>query len=113
MSSAALRQALGAGWERLKPRLRQHWGRLLFAAGLLAVFFGNQGFRGLLSNWLELRALKREIGSLEGEQTDLSARLKDLRSGDWALERMARRELGYIKKGEVEYRFPAPARKAP
>lgn len=75
-------------------------------AGLLAVFFGNQGFRSLARNWFELRELRRELASLEEEQARLSERLKTLRSGDAALERLARKELGFIKKGEIEYRFP-------
>lgn len=88
----------------------QRW-RLLALAGLLALFFGNQGFRGLVRNWLELRRLRGEIASLEREEAQLAERLKLLRSGDFALERMARKELGFVKPGEIEYRFPPPGAK--
>ena len=90
---------------------RAHWGRLLAAAALLAVFFGNGGFRSLTRNWLELRRLNAEIAALDREQKELDAQLKALRAGDGPVERLARRELGYIKKGEIEYRFPPPERK--
>ncbi len=90
---------------------RAHWGRIAFATALLLVFFGNGGFRSLARNWLELRRLNAEIVSLEKEEKELDARLKALRSGDGPVERLARRELGYIKKGEIEYRFPPPEKK--
>lgn len=90
---------------------REHWPRLLFGAGVLWVFFGNAGFRSMVGNWLELRRLQREIVQLDHDEKDLDARLKSLRSGDGAVERAARRDLGYIKKGEIEYRFPPPEKK--
>ncbi len=87
---------------------REPWRRLLAAAALLLVFFGNAGFRSMVSNWLELRRLNREIVALDRDEKDLDTRLKALRAGDGGVERMARRDLGYIKKGEIEYRFPPP-----
>jgi len=90
---------------------REHWVRLLVGAGLCWVFFGNAGFRSLVSNWLELRRLRGEISALDRDEKDLDAKLKALRSGDGAVERAARRDLGYIKKGEIEYRFPPPEKK--
>jgi cell division protein FtsB len=91
--------------------VREHWPRLLVGAALCWVFFGNAGFRSLVSNWLELRRLRGEITQLDHDEKDLDAKLKSLRSGDGAVERAARRDLGYIKKGEIEYRFPPPEKK--
>ncbi len=93
---------------RLVPFLRLHWRRLLAAAALSLVFFANQGFRTLARNWRHLRDIRREVVALEREERRLAERLRLLRAGDWALERMARRELGFLKKGEIEYRFPPP-----
>ncbi|MBI5623899.1 MAG: septum formation initiator family protein [Elusimicrobia bacterium] len=87
----------------------RHWARLLLSAFLFVVFFGNQGFRSLVRNWLELRHLRAEIAALEREQARLSGRLKSSKNSDAALERMARRELGFVKPGEIEYRFPPPS----
>ncbi|MCX5794324.1 MAG: septum formation initiator family protein [Elusimicrobia bacterium] len=87
--------------------LREHWVKVLGTVGLLAVFFGNQGFRSLVRNWLELRSLSREIASLEGENTRTALRLKELRENPSALEREARK-VGFTKAGEIEYRFEPP-----
>ncbi|MEK7234686.1 MAG: septum formation initiator family protein [Elusimicrobiota bacterium] len=96
---------------RASDFVRARWGRLLAGAVLLFVFFGNGGFRSLMRNWLELRRLNGEILALNREELELDGRLKALRSGDGPVERLARRELGYIKKGEIEYRFPPPEKK--
>lgn len=85
------------------------WRRIAVTVGLLAVFFGNQGFRSLVRNYLELRKLRGEIAALKEDEARSADRLSLLRSGDGAVERLARRELGYVKKGEIEYRFPPPA----
>jgi len=93
----------GAAW------LREHWLQALATVGLLAVFFGNQGFRSLVRNWLELRSLSREIASLEAENMRTALRLKEMRESDSSLEREARR-VGFAKSGEMEYRFEPPKR---
>ena len=90
---------------------RRNWVRVLAVGGLVGFFFGNQGCRSLVGNWLELRRLRGEIAALETEEAQLNARLKALRGGDAAIERMARKELGYIRKGELEYRFEPPVKK--
>jgi cell division protein FtsB len=91
--------------------LREYWLRLVVAAGLGAVLFGNSGFRSLFGNWRELRRLQGDIANLARDERDLNERLKSLRAGDGGVERSARLDLGYIKKGEIEYRFPPPAKK--
>jgi cell division protein FtsB len=95
--------------DRTKTFLMNNWPRLAISFALLAVFFGNQGFRSLVRNYIELRSLKKDLVALENEERHSSERLKLLRSGDVSVERMARRELGYVRKGEIEYRFPPPA----
>ncbi|OGR49512.1 MAG: hypothetical protein A2X40_09820 [Elusimicrobia bacterium GWC2_65_9] len=99
------------GAARAAAYARERWPRILLAAGLLAVLFGNAGFRSLVGNWIELRRLRAEFVGLEAEEGELDAKLKSLRAGDGGIERLARKELGYIKKGEIEYRFPPPEKK--
>ncbi|HXS99989.1 MAG TPA: septum formation initiator family protein [Elusimicrobiota bacterium] len=90
---------------------REHWPRLLAIAAILYVFFGNAGFRSMVANWMELRRLRSEISTLDRDEKDLDEKLKALRAGDGGVERAARRDLGYIKKGEIEYRFTPPGKK--
>ncbi len=87
---------------------RDNWPRLALTAVLVVVFFGNGGFRSLVSNYLEMRRLNHELADLRRQEQAESSRLATLKSGDASLERLARRELGFIKKGEIEYRFPPP-----
>ena len=89
--------------------LRRHWLRILLTAGAAAVFFGNHGFRSLVTNWLELRSVSREIAALEAENGRTAARIKELRQSDAAVEREARK-VGFGKPGEIEYRFDPPKR---
>jgi cell division protein FtsB len=88
--------------------LKDHWKRVAASVALLFVLFGNQGFHGLVRNWLELRHLRGEIAELNRQEAAQTERLKALRSGGSSFERLARSELGYIRKGEIEYRFPPP-----
>lgn len=111
MTARAARVAAAERASAASRFAREHWPRLLFGAVVLYVFFGNAGFRSLIANWMELRRLQGEIVQLDRDEKDLDARLKALRTGDGAVERAARRDLGYIKKGEIEYRFPPPEKK--
>lgn len=91
--------------------LRKDWLWTLGAAAVLAVLFLNRGMRRLVAHALELARLERQVQSLEKEERDLRSSIAAAGSDDRALERAARRELGYVKPGEIEYRFPPPAGK--
>jgi len=87
-------------------RFRLAWWFAAFAAA--AVLLGNRGFRRLLSGMIELRRLRREFSTLQREEGELKSRIERVKTSDQALESAVRRELGYLKQGETEYRFPAP-----
>jgi cell division protein FtsB len=93
--------------------LKTNWPRVAWTLFLTTVFFGNQGFRSLVRNYLELRSLQKDIAALEAQEQANSERLRLLKAGDGSVERLARRELGYIRKGEIEYRFPPPSPEKP
>lgn len=64
----------------------------------------------------EVNNLKDEIGSLQQElvilrkrNDALQAEVKDLRSGQAAIEERARSELGMIKEGETFYQVVTPS----
>lgn len=94
----------GAGpwWKR-----RSLW----IAAATLAIFLGNTGFRRLVGRAWELRRLRQELVRLRAEEATLRESIDASAKAGPALERAARRELGYLKPGEIEYRFPPPGRK--
>lgn len=86
----------------------KHWKRAAGVFCVLSVTFGNQGFRGLIRSYRELSALRKELAHLEEEASRLESRNRLLKTAESTLERLARRELGFIKPGEIEYRFPPP-----
>lgn len=93
------------GWRaRVLP-----WGLAVLGVLLL----GNRGFRRLLSNQWELRKSRRELAALQAEEGRLKDDLRRLKRGGSALEGAVRKELGYLRQGEVEYRFPPPPKDAP
>ncbi|MEE8425055.1 MAG: septum formation initiator family protein [Elusimicrobiota bacterium] len=89
------------------PRAWLYAGAALAAAAFL---LGNQGFRKAASNFLLLRRIERTDAELLREEARLYKELIAARSDDHALEDAARGELGYLKPGEVEYRFPPPGK---
>jgi cell division protein FtsB len=85
--------------------------RLLYGAlglGVAVLLLGNRGFRRLVSNWFLLRRLNAERRALDQEEDRLKKSIAAAQSDDRALEAKARKDLGYLKPGEVEYRFPPP-----
>ena len=80
----------------------------LGALALAAVLLGNRGFRRMVSSTLELRRLRRQLAALQSEESSLAHQIQQTQKSDRLLETTARRELGYLKTGEVEYRFPPP-----
>ncbi|MBI5202941.1 MAG: septum formation initiator family protein [Elusimicrobia bacterium] len=89
-----------------RPWWRRGW--VWGSVALVVVMFGNSGFRRLISRWRELRKLKHELAELKTEEAKLQERIKSSQKAGPSLERAARKELGYLKPGEVEYRFPPP-----
>lgn len=64
-----------------------------------------------MTRTIELRRLRGELGALKAEESRLEERLKAARRAGPELEGAARRDLGFLKPGEIEYRFPPPKAK--
>jgi cell division protein FtsB len=75
--------------------------------GGLAVLlvFGNRGFRGLADNIREKRRLERSLVRLREDHVRLTQELGWIQKDPAYSEYLVRKNLGYVKKGEVEYRF--------
>ena len=86
-------------------------GRWLLAAAALALLLGNSGARRLFRNVMELRHSDKKLTDLKTEEASLRKEMNDLKTDDRRLETVARRELGLVKPGEVEYRFKPEEKK--
>jgi len=91
-----------------KQQSKKHWFKILIAAAVAFLLFGNQGFRQLLRNKLELNRAQTQLQGLKTHEKALLSELKRLKNDPAYLEKTARQELGLIKPGEVEYRFKKP-----
>ena len=89
-------------------RTRKSWLTAAIAAGVCLLLFGNRGFRRLVRQTLELRHLRRDFDALRKEEAELRSRVDAASRSDRVLESEARSQLGLIRPGEIEYRFPPP-----
>ena len=90
-----------------KSELNKNWKRWAWVIIFIAIFFVNRGFRLLTRNWLELHKINAQKALLSKEIQDKTQELKQL-SDPSVLELKARKELDFIKRGEIEYRFTPP-----
>ncbi|HNW43092.1 MAG TPA: septum formation initiator family protein [Elusimicrobiales bacterium] len=81
--------------------------RYALILALAFILLGNRGFRNLIANYREYRVLTAKKLKLEGQRAQLAKQLKNIGENP-AVEQAARRELGLIRPGETEYRFPPP-----
>lgn len=83
--------------------------RIKIIAAIVALIFlflfANQGFRKMMHNRRELKRLKTEISTLQDQNIILKKELALAKHDLPYLERIARKELGLIQPGEIEYRF--------
>ena len=80
---------------------------------VVAILFGSRGVLHLGALIGEETAIKQRIAGLLAENQRLRTQVRQLRNDDRYLERLAREQLGFVRPGEVVYRFSAPARPAP
>ena len=83
---------------------RNYW---VYAVVFIVVLFlaGNQGFRTMVRRYWELHKLRGELELLKKENSLLQKEVYYLEGDTSYVERIARKELGLISPGEVEYRF--------
>jgi cell division protein FtsB len=75
-----------------------------------AILFGSRGLLRLRTLTTEEAAIKQRIGGLLLENQRLRTQLHALRTDDRYVERLAREQLGFVRPGDVVYRFPGPNR---
>ena len=92
--------------EKALKRKIIRWVVLLVCAYMFVA--GNRGLLHLVRMKSEAASLGKEIDKLETEHNRTDAERAALKQDLKAVERIAREELGLVKKGEVVFRFTGP-----
>ncbi|OIO73558.1 MAG: hypothetical protein AUJ85_07840 [Elusimicrobia bacterium CG1_02_37_114] len=81
--------------------------RLIFivAVVIIAVLTLNSGFRNLIKYKLQHIKLTGELEQMKSENERLEKEIYYLENDKSYMEYLIRRDLGYIKPGEIEYRI--------
>ena len=122
MEQAPRAEAAAARWvERTRPVwswLVGEWRRLgtaaavLFIAGLLLhATFGANGMVVYRQKREEMQTLQSEVDRLQKANSQYADRIKQLKSDPAAIEKEAREQLHYTRKGEVIFVAPEPSAK--
>lgn len=94
---------------RLGKRLARNWLSVALATILLGLTLdcamARHGFRDLLVLRREQVQLERNRESLLAIHDRLARRVDLLKSNDHCIQSLIRRELGYVRPGEIVYRF--------
>ena len=117
-------EAVAARWvERTRPVwswLALEWRRLGTAAAILLIVglilhatFGANGMVIYRQKRAEMQSLKNEVDRLQKENSQYVDQIKSLKSDPAAIEKEAREQLHYTKRGEVVYVAPDPPQKPP
>lgn len=85
--------------------------RLVIAVmGVLLVGAIAVGANGMVKVWemrRELETLEREIAQLRANTAELARTVERLRNDPAYIEKLAREDLGYVRKGETVLKFPS------
>ncbi|MDE0332367.1 MAG: septum formation initiator family protein [Nitrospinae bacterium] len=86
--------------------------RLFFwiSAGIIilllgSAWLGQDGYLAVIVNKVRVSELKKEIAEIEAKNKELRSEIRSLRSDERAIEKIAREDLGLVKKGETVYEF--------
>jgi len=124
MEQAPWAEAAAARWvERTRPawsgRARE-WrlfgavvAIVLIAGVLLHAMFGANGLVVYRQKRTEMQTLRKEVDRLQKENAQYAERIKQLKSDPAAIEKEAREQLHYTRKGEVVFVAPEPPAKPP
>ena len=71
-----------------------------------SLFFSGRPTSELQQSRQRVNALRADIAHLQAENARLRAEIESVRNSTYAVERIAREDLGMSKKGEVVYLLP-------
>jgi cell division protein FtsB len=78
---------------------------IVLGIAVILFLFGNSGFRIMVRRYWEIYRLKGECEQLKKENKLLHREIYLLENNPSYIESIARKELGLVAPGEVEYRF--------
>src|ERR1017187_480009 len=122
MEQAPRAEAVAARWvEQTRPGwswVAREWRRLGTAAAVVLIvgllihaMFGANGMVASRQKRAEMEALQSEVDRLQKANEQSAERIKMLKSDPAAIEKEAREQLHYTRKGEVVFVAPDPAPK--
>jgi cell division protein FtsB len=79
---------------------------VLFLVFFVSFLFSDRGLPELQHARARVATLKADIAKLEAENTRLRAEIDSVKKSSYAVERIAREDLGMSKKGETVYMLP-------
>lgn len=79
----------------------------VFALVVIVSFFRNSGIGELQIARKRVAALHADIARAEAQNAQLRAEIESVKRSTYAVERIAREDLGMSKKGEIVYMLPA------
>ena len=115
-------EAVAARWvESTRPAwswLAREWRRLGTAAAVVLIvglvlhaMFGANGMVIYRQKRTEMQSLQTEVERLQKENSEYADQIKSLKSDPAAIEKEAREQLHYTRRGEIVYVAPDPPQK--
>lgn len=79
--------------------------RIAVIVAIIVLLTANKGFRTLIIRAIEYKKISSEIAELKNKNQQLEKEIYLLENDPAYIEYCIRKEFGYLKEGEVEYRF--------
>jgi len=104
---------IARAWSKYKAGLPVGIACALATALIASAVWGHRGLLHLRRLEAQLEELERTASQLQRHNRALRARLHRLRSDPGFLEQVIRERLGWVREGEILYRFPCTRAEAP
>ncbi len=85
-------------------KLKRHWKWILAGLGLIGLL-SSEGLRTYWQKKRTLRKLEQKLTEMKENNKNLTMEIDRLKHDPHAIEQVARKDLGLIQSGEIEYRF--------
>ncbi|MDI6642297.1 MAG: septum formation initiator family protein [Elusimicrobiota bacterium] len=79
--------------------------RIIIILAVLVLLTANKGFRTLIIRAIEYKKINKEILELKRKNQEIEREIYLLENDESYIDYCIRKDLGYLKEGEVEYRF--------